>query len=75
MHALYLAIYFTISLCISLPYKDQKPANVLRKRLIDLSVKIGNAEILPVFTKSQYRKRPKVPREQARNREQPMCGL
>lgn len=35
---------------IVLPYKDQKSANVLRKRLKDLSVKIGNAEILPVFT-------------------------
>ena len=35
---------------IVLPYKDQKSANVLRRRLKDLSVKIGNAtEIVPVF--------------------------
>lgn len=33
-----------------LPYKDQKSANVLRRRLKDLSVKIGNTtEIVPVF--------------------------
>ena len=34
---------------IVLPYKDQKSADVLRRRLKDLSVKIGNAEIVPVF--------------------------
>ena len=35
---------------IVLPYKDQKSANVLRRRLKDLSVKIGNTiEIVPVF--------------------------
>ena len=35
---------------IVLPYKDQKSANVLRRWLKDLSVKIGNtAEIVPVF--------------------------
>ena len=37
---------------IVLPYKDQKSANVLRRRLKDLSVKIGNTiEIVPVFIK------------------------
>ncbi|XP_068680212.1 uncharacterized protein [Montipora capricornis] len=35
---------------IVLPYKDQKSANVLRRRLKDLSVKISNTiEIVPVF--------------------------
>lgn len=35
---------------ITLPYKHQKSANVVRKHLKDLSVKIGVAELLPIFT-------------------------
>ena len=34
---------------IILPYKDQKSANVVHKHLKDLSIKIGVAELLPLF--------------------------
>ena len=41
---------------IVIPFKDQKSANVLRKQLKNLSLIIGNANIVPVFTSAKIEK-------------------
>ena len=38
---------------VTIPFKDQKSANAVRRQFKDLSRKIGNAEVLPVFTSTK----------------------